>query len=263
VYNPVSMAKALSIYRNPEGYSEELFVHKELWRDWNCHSSLADSEYSVANSRRHTAITAGARAWKSSNILFLSLGSAFAWRRKQSGSIVANCHQFPAKEFQRQLLEIDEMKECLGSELQYFLQERSNATVLVTVSPVRYLRDGLIQSKRSKARLLELAHQLSEDFEQVEYFPAYEIVTDQLREYRFFKEDRVHPSTEAVNFVWKQLCEYFCDSKTKSFIQEAERIQKLFAHRVVKPHSRQGQQFIQYREEQRKDFHQRFGLSHF
>lgn len=259
LYNPDSILEAVKWIEAGDVDSSEFFEHRGLWRHWLCHSSLASGSKEQAIQNVENALIQGREAWEEADVLILTLGSAYSWFHVDLDKTVSNCHQMPKGLFAREFLGIDQMFAKLTSVLQKFRNGKARRRIVLTVSPVRYLRDGLIASNRSKARLIEAAHQISEQMEGVYYFPAYEIVIDQLRDYRFFAEDMVHPSEEAVAFVWEQFQEIFTQA-TKAFVQEALRIERMFRHRILNPESPEGLAFVEKREAERLRFEKRFGL---
>lgn len=257
LYNPASIREIIRWIELGEFDPDELFQHRGLWRHWLCHSSLAHSsrEQVVENVRK--ALIQGKEAWENADVLLLTLGSSYAWYNHDLDKIISNCHQMPRDLFAREFLGINEMFQELASVIQRFKNGKENRRVVLTVSPVRYLRDGLVASNRSKARLIEVVQCIAAQSIDVHYFPAYEIVIDQLRDYRFYAKDRVHPSEEAVEFVWEQFSRNF-SAETKHFVAESQKIRKMFQHRVLNPDSEQGKAFLIKREKEQKKFEARF-----
>lgn len=168
--------------------------------------------------------------------LFITFGSAFAYRLKADGMLVANCHKQKTELFTKELSETDEIvkhwKLCL------VLLKSINPTISLhfTVSPVRHSKDGLPENNRSKGRLIEIAHQLV-DYSKGRYFPSYEIMIDHLRDYRFYKQDRIHPNVEALDYIWEQLQETYFSPETKKLLSKISAYQKAKAHRFFYPES--------------------------
>jgi lysophospholipase L1-like esterase len=166
-------------------------------------------------------------------ILFITFGTAFIYRLKESNSYVANCHKLPGNLFKKEILSVEKIVEIWQEVLTKLRQTNPKLKVVFTVSPVRHIRDGIIENNRSKARLLQVEEELS-SLENVEYFPSFEIVIDELRDYRFFKEDRVHPSVEAIKYIWKRFSDLYFDEKTQNVVEEFSKVRKRLAHRSEK-----------------------------
>ena len=205
-YNPLSLARTLGYLTGRVTFNPEaLFEHQGLVRHWDVHSRLCGATRDETATRIEGAIRAGREALLEARWLYVTLGSAHAWTR--AGDVVANCHRWPQEEFTRTLLSVDACVSALAESLSEARALNPELNVLVTVSPVRYKRDGLVGRQRSKSTLILAAHQLIKSLERVSYFPAYELVLDDLRDYRFFAHDLVHPSALAVDYVWERLKE--------------------------------------------------------
>lgn len=257
LYNPASIAEIVNWIEKGELDPEELFEHRGLWRHWLCHTSLAHPSKEQAIENVQNALIQGKQGWENADVLILTLGSSYAWYRHEAEQLVSNCHQMPRDDFAREFLGIDEMFQQLVSVIQGFKNGKENRRVVLTVSPIRYLRDGLIASNRSKARLIEVVQCIAAQIENLYYFPAYEVIIDQLRDYRFYGKDMVHPSQEAIEFVWEQFSRNF-STETKQFVKEAEKLRRMFQHRVLNPDSEQGKAFLVKREEALRSFERRF-----
>ena len=179
------------------------------------------------------------QALSSSSHLFITFGTAWGYFLKEDGIIVSNCHKAPAQSFTKSLTDSEEIVSVWLSLIDELKILFPKLTVVFTVSPVRHVRDGLVQNNHSKAILLDSVRQICAQTNSV-YFPSYEIVIDELRDYRFFKQDRIHPSEEAVEYVWNRLVESACSEKTKALMEEVVRYRKLKSHvPMVNDHSKQ------------------------
>ena len=256
MYNPISIAEELLILKGDKKLDpDSLFVSNGLFRHWSVHSRWSSSDKSTTLSQINKQQQMGQAQLERCSLLLLSLGSAFVWRR--NGVVVSNCHQMPAREFRRELLSVSQMVSKLEDVLLDVVR-RNNANVIITVSPVRYLRDGLIGSNRSKSRLLEVAHRLAEGIKQVHYFPAYEIVTDELRDYRFFDVDMAHPSKIAVDYVWQKFVENCCDETMQRFLLQASKIRKMAEHKIQHKQTDSSRAFVRRREQLQREFEVQF-----
>ena len=252
-YNPTSISNALTDYIESKVYSESDLFHKnELWQSFNHHgkfsSTNANTSLQVINeeiSKAHTHL-------KKASWLIITFGSAFAYVNKKSHAIVANCHKEPSGEFEKILLNKNQILSVWNKQLEALKSFNPDLNILFTVSPVRYVRDGLVENNRSKGILLDAVHTLIEQHKNCFYFPAYEIVIDELRDYRFFKEDMVHPNHTAVNYVWEKFISSLCDEETKKFLSEYEPLLIGLHHRPLQEDTEAHQKFRKQLEEKVK-----------
>ena len=172
------------------------------------------------------------------SLLIVTFGSAWGYRHKSTNRIVANCHKAPSSDFAKVLTNESEMLEKCSALIEKLRSMNPALNIIFTVSPVRHSKDGLINNNRSKARLIELSHKLTKS-ENVFYFPSYEIVNDELRDYRFFKKDRVHPSIEATDYVWQKFSNYLFNASTLELCKQIERIKIGLEHQSIHPGSRE------------------------
>jgi hypothetical protein len=211
LYDPHSITAALRRYmRNEQMKAEDLFFANDTWNSWEHHSRFSDTDQKECLAAINDSISAAHERLKECKWLFITFGSAFVYWR--DGKPVANCHKIQQKEFSKKLLEasaITKEYRQLFEELKAF---NPGLKIVLTVSPVRYIRDGVVENNLSKSRLLDAVHQLTND--NVIYFPAYELVIDDLRDYRFYKEDLVHPNEQAILYVFEKF-------KAAAFSEEA------------------------------------------
>lgn len=167
---------------------------------------------------------------KNASHLFLTFGTAWGYERGNYG-IVANCHKFPSTDFVKRLVQAEEIIAVFDAVLKKINVQFPQLTVVFTVSPVRHVRDGLIENNRSKAELIKAVHELVLNNECASYFPSYEFIIDVLRDYRFFKRDRVHPSDEAVDCIWNELLNAFANEETRILTEKVNRFRKMEQHK--------------------------------
>ena len=239
LFNPTSIANALQDVINKKEYTDtDIFFEQGLWCSFQHHGQFSNTDKTVCLEQINTSIEKAHEQLKKSEYLFITLGSAFAYKHIQQQNIVANCHKIAAKEFEKVLIS----KEDITSSYKKLIAELKtfNPTIKIvfTVSPVRYIRDGLVENNQSKAILLQSSHELITTNENCFYFPSYEIVIDELRDYRFFKEDMVHPNELAVKYIWERIQQSWIDNQTTAFINEAGQYKRLLEHRVLNEYER-------------------------
>lgn len=225
LFDPLSVASSLMSYTKSRKFiRDDLFYHNELWHSWHHHSRFsgihADEVLDHINHSQETA-----RIFlKNANWLIITLGSAYAYQLADKKIFVANCHKAPAQQFVKHLCTIAEINAALDNCLYQLIRYNPTLQVILTVSPVRHIRDGVINNNRSKARLLEAAHHLAEKFDRVHYFPSYELVIDVLRDYRFYDIDLVHPNYQATQFVLEQFLKNYLTEDSKLIAEEVTKI---------------------------------------
>lgn len=248
LYNPASLFTALGeLRRREEGFDRScLTQHDGLWMSFLHGTAFSASTPEEALNRINRRFRAARAQLLCGDWLLLTFGSATVYRLADEGTIVANCHKLPARMFRRERLSADAFEETGTAELTQTLSLNPRLRVLVTVSPVRYVADGLHANQRSKGILLDLADRLCERFpERVFYFPAYEIVMDELRDYRFYTDDMVHPSPLAVRYVWEQLKKCLFSPAARTAASEIEALRRDLAHRPFHPESAAHKQFLE------------------
>jgi len=185
------------------------------------------------------------RCEASPRIVFLTLGTNHVYRLKETGEIVDNCQKRPQNLFQEEQLSVEQCVDSLLQAVEILRERRADVHVVLTVSPIRYAKYGFHGSQLSKSVLLMAADQMTKKYASVFYFPAYEIVLDELRDYRFYQPDMLHPSSQAVEYIWERLVETCFSERAKQFLSEWKPIKEALAHRPFHPESDTYQRFIQ------------------
>lgn len=228
VYNPVSAATMLDpVWREPE-----LFLHEGRWRSLGHHSQLGWSSRSQTLQLLANAERSKAHALESSQWLLLTLGTAQAFGTAHGDQVVANCHRLPQQLFRRRLLPPEECLRALRSPLLAWLEQDQERQVVLTVSPVRYLRDGLVENSRGKAVLLLVCQALEREHPRISYFPAYEMVIDELRDYRYYERDLAHPNALTVELVWQRFAATFLDPQCLPALAEMDKLNRALQHQA-------------------------------
>lgn len=225
LYNPSALATALKSYINDETVKEEeLFFSNDRWNSWAHHSRFSNPDKEECLQQINAQISDAHDVLKNAEWLFITFGSAFVYRHMETGKIVGNCHKAPQKEFIKSLPASADIVTEYNALIQTLKTFNPKLRVVFTVSPVRYIRDGVVENNLSKAILLQAVHELAKQHDHIFYFPAYELVIDDLRDYRFYKADLVHPNEQAITYVFEKLRECCFSDETKLL---AERIREL------------------------------------
>ena len=215
LYNPLSIAQAINLQIS-ESSNLPMINHDGLWHSMAHHGAFSRPNKEDAEQAVRGSIEAMQNALAEATVVIVTFGSA--WVYEMEGQIVANCHKMPESYFSRRRLSVDEIVEAWRPIVDRYPDKRW----LFTVSPIRHIRDGLHENQLSKATLLMAVEQLASLEGRsggVSYFPSYEIVLDELRDYRFYADDLVHPSALAVNYIWERFTEVFCTPQTRNQMQ--------------------------------------------
>jgi len=234
VYHPAPAALQLERIISAKPYTDqELQQHNELWHSFDHHGRFSRLDVSVCLEQINRELQQAHDQLKRSDWLFVTFGTAWAYRLKSNRCIVANCHKFPATDFERFYLDIDDIYAIWIEAVARLRQFNSKIKIVFTVSPIRHLRDGAHENQLSKSTLLLAIDRLNRDAENTGYFPAYEIVLDELRDYRFYAEDMIHPNDVAINYVWHQFCGSYMAEDALQTMKLVEDIVKATEHRPI------------------------------
>lgn len=244
-YNPLSLGHLLAVVCGWTEISAPVFSEKEeVWQSFDLHSRFNHPSKETYERQTHEAIQL-TREWLSqTDLLILTFGTAFGFRRKDNGRIVNNCHRFPASFFERELLSHTLLEEQVSSLFHQLLSAYPELRILLTVSPVRHIKDTLPLNAVSKATLRILCHQVTESFSQVFYFPSYELLLDDLRDYRFYQEDLIHPSAFAETYIWEKFVETHLNSHAQHLLTQWGQIRRDLQHRPRQAQSEAHQRFL-------------------
>lgn len=243
IYNPVSIFKLLERSLKKEK-DYQIIKNGDIYYDWNSHSRVSalnrpDLTNILNQKNEETFNTLKTAQW-----IIISPGTAWVYLLKGSDEIVANCHKVPQKEFDKRLLSVNEIIEGFDSVKSLIDEINKDIQWIFTISPVRHIRDGLVENNRSKSILMNSIHEIVDNHGNCHYFPSYEIVIDQLRDYRFYKEDMVHPGEPAIKYIWKRFIDTYFDETLIDFTKEWKKILHAIHHRSFHPTSPSHQKFI-------------------
>ncbi|MGN6265461.1 MAG: GSCFA domain-containing protein [Ginsengibacter sp.] len=245
LYDPLSISDALFSYIENKPFEEKnLFQLNGLWHSWQHHSVFSGLNKERVLQKINDSRSCAHVFLKSATCLFITFGTAFNYLLKNNSQNVANCHKAPANFFIKNLLPVEEIRADLQSVITALERFNPQLKIIFTVSPVKHIKDGIIENSHSKARLIEAAHVIAEEKENAFYFPSYEIVTDVLRDYRFFKKDLVHPNEMATDFVFEKFSESFFNAETKSIINKIEKVRAAVNHKPFEKESEEHQKFL-------------------
>ena len=237
LFNPVSIARSVTSYIENKRYTEaDLFYHNELWGSWEHHTRFSSVSAADCLQKINQSQEAAHSFLQKADWLLLTLGSAFVYELDNK-QVVANCHKVPVDKFKKRLLSVEEVVTTLDTLVYRLKQFNPALQVIFTISPVRHLRDGFVENNRSKATLINAVHHVTDKFEKLFYFPAYELIIDDLRDYRFYAEDMVHPNYAATNYVWEKFVGACVDESSRELMSEIYKINAAMSHKAFNPDS--------------------------
>jgi len=234
-YNPMSVKKSITQLISREKYKEDdLHFHNELWFSFDHYTKISATDKVEALHNINTEFQRAKEKLKSAGFLIITFGTAFAYRYKETGEIVCNCHKIPATRFERSMLSTKSIIGEYEELIKQLLKLNPELQLVFTVSPVRHLKDGLVENQRSKAALLLAANELVKLFpDSAHYFPSYEIMMDDLRDYRFYDADMVHPNAQAVDYIWERFLETAFSGEAQEIITKIDPLIKAKSHRPL------------------------------
>ena len=256
LYNPASIAQSLERLDSGQPFDHEEVV--EVGEGQYCtfsHNTAfwSHSETTLLESVNRSLDEAHAHYMRSKWVI-VSLGTSWVFRDKERGEVVSNCHKLPANWFERQFLSVEQSSRYLSA----IVQRHPEKQFVFTVSPLRHLKDGLHENQLSKAALLLAVEEVCKAYDNAHYFPAYEILLDELRDYRFYKEDMVHPTDQAVRYIWERFTDFAIDPKEKPAMQAAAELKQMLQHRPLFPESEAFKRFELQKEKKINELKDKF-----
>lgn len=245
LYNPVSVRNALEIL-----IDQKLFAESDLnFFNGQWFSFYHDTEFSATDQKKslnkiNTSIELAAKQLKNAKYLVITFGTAWVYKYLESGNVVSNCHKIPAKKFDRFKLGVEDIFVEWANLINRLNELNKKLKIIFTVSPVRHWKDGAVQNQLSKSTLILAINQLKNKFDNIEYFPAYEIMMDDLRDYRFYADDMLHPSNMAIEYIWEQFSQTYFEKETTDIIKEIDKIILARNHRPLNPDTENHKKFL-------------------
>lgn len=245
IFHPAPMADLVHRALGGKPFeASELFENQGLWRCSAAHSTLAHPNPERALEQLNTALEDLGATLREATHLILTLGTAWGYRDREAGQVVANCHKRPAAAFEKELMAPDALAGVLMGMCIALRQANPDIRIILSVSPVRHIRDGMLASQRSKAHLITAVHQVA-DAGMGHYFPAYELLVDELRDYRFYGADLVHPNEVAVGHIWERFSGAWVAPEAHPVMEEVAEVRRGLAHRPLNPGSEAHLAFVQ------------------
>jgi len=244
LFHPKAIETLIANAVNEKQYSEnDIFFHNEQWHCFEAHSKLSNTSKEDLILELNSKIKLTSEVIQNSTHIIITLGTAWVYRDIKTNCIVANCHKVPQKQFKKELLSVQEITNSLKNILSLIRSVNNNTSVVFTVSPIRHTKDGFVENTQSKAHLITAIHQVINNHSF--YFPSYEIMMDELRDYRFYNEDMIHPNQLAIHYIWDKFKMVWISDESFKTMEEVDVIQKGLHHKPFNPKSQAHQKFLQ------------------
>lgn len=245
LYHPLAIENALSRIHSMTFYTQdEIFHHNDVYFSWDHHTNFDGISVNATLNKINSSLEIAGEYARNSDFFFLTFGSSWAYELKGAEIIVANCHKVPGHHFEKILLQNAQIQNSLRTIYRLIFDLNPQATIITTISPVRHTKDGMVENTLSKARLINALHEINGEFENVSYFPSYELLMDDLRDYRFYKEDLIHPNDAALSYIWEKFSDAYFDEITKEKMKLVQKVQASINHRPFNTQTTSYKQFI-------------------
>ena len=245
LYNPISICRLLNDTIERKEINQDWIIHDQgIYKHFDFHSDISSLTKSELIDKIDAAYSATHTQILESKSIIITLGSAFVYKHKILNDVVGNCHKIPAKAFSKHLLSVKEIVESFESLMKMIQRYNKDIQFIITVSPVRHMKDTLEMNAVSKATLRLASHQLANYYKNIHYFPAFEILMDDLRDYRFYESDMLHPNKVAIDYIWDLFQTTYFDNETLNFVKEWKKVLTAIHHRPFQPDSTEHHDFI-------------------
>ena len=244
LFHPLAIEKLIQKSVNQELITEkDVFNANEKWHSFDAHSCLSNPSKEKIIIDLNEALSSTAVQLKKASHIIITLGTAWVYRNTSSNQVVANCHKVPQSNFTKELLSVDEVAESLKRIIALVQSVNLSAQFIFTVSPVRHLKDGFVENQLSKSHLISAIHKVLEE-NIVSYFPSYELMMDELRDYRFYAKDMIHPNEVAIVYIWEKFVEVWIDNAISETMKKVGEVQRGLQHRAFNPEGDLHQKFL-------------------
>ncbi|HSD14886.1 MAG TPA: GSCFA domain-containing protein [Flavobacterium sp.] len=249
IFNPVSIEKIIRKTASGTNFSQDdIFFHNDLWHSFDVHSELDSQEKEALLHRLNTIVENFRNDLIHATHITITLGTAWVYRNNTTGEIVANCHKVPQRAFTKELLSVVTIEESLQKIIASITEINPDCKFIFTVSPVRHIKDGFVENQLSKSHLITALHSVlltEHGSPNTIYFPSYEILMDELRDYRFYAEDMLHPNQTGIDYIWERFFQTMIAEQCHPVMETVASIQKALQHRSFNPDSEQHKKFLE------------------
>jgi len=244
LFHPLAIEKLIQKSVNQDLFTEEdVFNANEQWHTFDAHSSLSNPSKEQIIKCLNDAIGKTSAQLKTASHIIVTLGTAWVYRKTSNNEVVANCHKIPQSNFTKELLSVEEVTESLKRVIALLQSVNTSVQFIFTVSPVRHLKDGFVENQRSKAHLITAIHNVLDE-RKISYFPSYELMMDELRDYRFYAKDMIHPNEMAIDYIWEKFVEVWIDEAISVTMKKVSEVQRGLRHKAFNPEGEAHQKFL-------------------
>ncbi len=249
IFNPVSIEKLVNrIVNRIEFAEEDIFFHNDLWHCYEVHSELSNANKEDFLNNLNSILTDNFKIISNATHFIITYGTSWVYRLRQAqpdkNSVVANCHKVPQSQFDKEILSVEIIGQSIKNTINLIQKINPNCNFIFTISPVRHIKDGFVENQRSKAHLITALQSLIFNMQSANYFPSYEIMMDELRDYRFYADDMLHPSQTAIDYIWIKFFENYISESEFSKMNQVCEIQRALKHRPFNPESESHLKFL-------------------
>lgn len=245
IFNPISIEKLVNRMVNKIEFTEEdIFYHNDLWHCYEVHSNMSSTSSELFLEKLNKTLHSFGSQIKEATHFIITYGTSWVYRSLETKEIVANCHKVPQNQFDKEILSVEIIEKSIHNTIELIQKINPNCNFIYTVSPVRHIKDGFIENQRSKAHLLTAVHSSIFHLPTSNYFPSYEIMMDELRDYRFYADDMLHPSQKAIDYIWIKFFENYVSETEFNLMNQVCEIQRALKHRSFNPDSESHLKFL-------------------
>ena len=254
LFHAQAIANLINRAVHKEWYSQEELIHQDgRWHCMDAHSILSHTDKNIVLKNLNQALVETLESLTKASHIIITLGTSWVYRHRNTSKIVANCHKISQSQFAKQLLSVEENTFYLKQLVQRIQKVNPKAEVVVTVSPIRHIKDGLVENMQSKAHLIAAVHVSLSKFKKMYYFPAYELLMDELRDYRFYAEDMIHPSKIAIAYIWEKFSTSWISDSSIPIMKRVASVRSDLLHRPFDIHGEKHQIFVRKLKEKQKE----------
>lgn len=245
MYNPMSVKQNLENILSGKKYTiTDLYNYQDAWISFDHHSRFSFPEPEICLKEINRRIEYSHKSIKTIHYLIITFGTSWIYKIAESGRPVSNCHKLPAHFFKRELLDTDKILSDYTQLISELRQVNPDLRIIFTVSPIRHWKDGPVQNTVSKSTLILAIHELVKSFDCTGYFPAYEIAIDDLRDYRYYEEDMLHPNSQMIGYIWNKFCQTYFEDETLQIMKDIEKLNNALKHRPFHPGATKHKEFL-------------------
>lgn len=236
LFHPLAIDEVFHRIKSDTFFTDsDIFSHNQMWQSYSVHSSLSKTDSRLLLADLNLRQQKAKQNIEEASHIFITYGTSWVYRNTDSAAVVANCHKVPGYNFTKEILSVETIEAAIQNTIQSILSINPEVQITFTISPVRHFKDGIVENQRSKSHLFAALHSVLQNYQsdEIGYFPSYEIVMDELRDYRFYSEDLLHPNQIAIDYIWERFVDTNVLASAQNLMKQINDIQKALAHRPI------------------------------